>query len=59
MKFRYFKVIENNNEVLHFIPFIHKDNGTDKYGMIDLLTGTFYGDATGNNGFTISETPAS
>ena len=45
-------------KVRYMIPFIHKDNGTDKYGMIDLLTGTFYGDATGNNGFTISESPS-
>ena len=56
-KISYAKVKDGSNE-LYLVPFIHKDNGTDKYGMIDLLTGTFYPDATGNNGFTISESPA-
>lgn len=53
----YMKYNEVGNGSRDLIPFIHKDNGTDKYGMIDLLTGTFYPDATGNNGFTISEEP--
>ena len=48
----------NGNHACNFVPFIHKDNSVEYYGMIDLLTGTFYGDATGNNGFTISESPS-
>lgn len=51
--------LTNGNTHIKLVPFIHKDNGVEYYGMIDLLTGTFYGDATGNNGFTISETPTS
>ena len=54
----YMKYNEVGNGARDLIPFIHKDNGVEYYGMIDLLTGTFYPDATGNNGFTISESPA-
>ena len=41
------------NIVARLVPYIK--NG--QKGMIDLVSGTFCGDATGNNGFTISETP--
>lgn len=55
-KISYFK-IESADDLRKrdMVPFIQ----SNQKGMIDLLTGTFYPDATGNNGFTISETPAS
>ena len=55
-----FIIIETNGiEDWHGIPFIRKINNVEHYGMIDLVSGNFFEDATGNNGFTISETPAS
>ena len=50
------KVTEvNGDNTFRLVPYIK--NG--QKGLLNLLDGTFYGDATGNNGFTISETPAS
>lgn len=40
--------LNNQEKILHFVPYC--DNGT--YGMLDLVTGTFYGSAVPNGLFT-------
>lgn len=51
-----FEILESGEMIKHFVPF--KRNGA--MGMIDLLTGTFYGNANSSGSFTESiETPAS
>ena len=50
------KFYDNGTEVMNFVPF-KRTGGT--CGVLDLVGLTFYPDASGNNAFTISETPAS
>ena len=50
---------EGTTKVREMYPFKRIIDGTEYCGMIDVIYGVFYPDATGNNGFTISETPAS
>lgn len=53
--FARFKYNEVGNGAREMYPFIR--NGVN--GMIDVLSGTFYGNANSSGSFTISETPAS
>ena len=59
-EFDWFQIESTSTErQRNMVPFVHDDNGTKKNGMIDLLTGTWYGNGASSGTLTISEEPAS